>query len=149
VLRNRKFIELDHFQISKSCIKELDNVISFIKIFFKGGPPKVILEMVNRKFTLNDLDSLPSGVSLFLQESLYSCKINPPGDWPVEAYILIEREDLAKLFTGYQIRTLNQNVGPEEVLILVLKSSLQISDLYTILVKDFLKGNRKILRNLI
>jgi anaphase-promoting complex subunit 1 len=98
-------------------MKELDNVIAFIKVFFKSGPPKVILEMVKREFTLNDLDSLPSGVSLFFQESLYSCKINPPGDWPREAYVLIEREDLAKLFTGCQIRTLNQNIGPEEVLI--------------------------------
>lgn len=115
VLRNRSFIELDDFQISKSCIKELDNIIAFFKVFFKSGPQKVVLEMVKRKFTLNDLDMLPSGLSIFLQEFLYACKMDPPGDWPFEAYILIEREDLAKLFTGYQVRGLNHTIESEEV----------------------------------
>lgn len=115
VFRNRKFIELDIFQISKSCIIELDNIISFFKVFFESGPQKVILEMVKRNFSLNDLDTLPSGISLFLQESLYACKIDPPGDWPVEAYILIEREDLAILFTGYQVRGVNYTIESDEV----------------------------------
>ena len=149
VLRNRKLIELDHIQIPKSCIKELDNVASFINVFFKSGPQKVILEMVKRHFTLSDLDALPSGVSLFLQESLYTCKIDPPGDWSADAYILIEREELAKLFIGYQIKGLNQRIGPQEVFIFVFKTSWQISVHYTNLVKMFLKLNLKISMSLI
>jgi hypothetical protein len=149
VIRNRKLIELDHIHLAKSCIKELDNVASFINVFFKSGPQKVILEMVKRQFTLSDLDALPCGVSLFLQESLYTCKIEPPGDWSVDAYILIEREELAELFIGYQIRGLNQRVGPEEVFIFVFNSSWQISVHYTKVVKMFLKPKLKISMNFV
>lgn len=131
MMRHRKFIEMDDLQISKSCIKELDNIIAFLKAFFKNGPKKVVLEMVKRSFTLNDLDMLPSAVSLFLQESLYTCKIDPPGDWPLEAYILIEREDLAKLFVGYQIEGFRHTIEPEEVIM----SGLKIGDRYWIVIR--------------
>ena len=115
VLKDGKLLKVDDSNISKTCIRELDNLVSFFKAFFHSGPQKVVLEMAKRSFTLNDLDALPSGVSLFLQESLYACKVDPPGDWPVEAYILIEREDLAKLFTGHQIRGLNNTIEQDEV----------------------------------
>ena len=119
VIKQRSYIEIENFNITKTSIKELDNIVSFMSAFFKSGPQAVVLEMARRCFSLNDLDTLPSGVSLFFQESLYSCKIDPPGDWPLEAYILIEREDLAKLFLDHQIRGLNHKIEKEEVCSLV------------------------------
>ena len=38
---------------------------------------------------------LPAGISLILNDAIYSCRTNPPADWPEAAYRLIVRQDLA------------------------------------------------------
>eukprot|EP00257_Ricinus_communis_P020956 XP_015580327.1 anaphase-promoting complex subunit 1 [Ricinus communis] len=56
-----------------------------------------VLAMVGEKFGLQQLDSLPSGVSLPLRHVLDKCRESPPTDWPAAAYVLLGREDLAML----------------------------------------------------
>ncbi|KAJ3676348.1 hypothetical protein LUZ60_003760 [Juncus effusus] len=54
-----------------------------------------ILAMVGERFGRQHLDLLPVGVSLPLRHVLDKCRESPPPDWPVSAYMLIGREDLA------------------------------------------------------
>ncbi|XP_010067541.2 anaphase-promoting complex subunit 1 isoform X5 [Eucalyptus grandis] len=54
-----------------------------------------VLAMVGEKFGLQQLDSLPPGVSLPLRHALDKCRESPPTDWPAAAYVLLGREDLA------------------------------------------------------
>nr|POE46089.1 anaphase-promoting complex subunit 1 [Quercus suber] len=54
-----------------------------------------VLAMVGENFGLQQLDSLPSGVSLPLRHALDKCRESPPSDWPAAAYVLLGREDLA------------------------------------------------------
>lgn len=54
-----------------------------------------VLAMVGEKFGLQQLDSLPSGMSLPLRHALAKCRESPPTGWPAAAYILLGREDLA------------------------------------------------------
>ncbi|XP_050212163.1 anaphase-promoting complex subunit 1 isoform X2 [Mercurialis annua] len=54
-----------------------------------------VLAMVGERFGLQQLDLLPSGVSLPLRHVLDKCRESPPTDWPAAAYVLLGREDLA------------------------------------------------------
>ncbi|XP_052185110.1 anaphase-promoting complex subunit 1 [Diospyros lotus] len=54
-----------------------------------------VLAMVGEGFGLQQLDLLPSGVSLPLRHALDKCRESPPTDWPAAAYVLLGREDLA------------------------------------------------------
>ncbi|XP_027331009.1 anaphase-promoting complex subunit 1 isoform X2 [Abrus precatorius] len=54
-----------------------------------------VLAMVGERFGLQQLDSLPSGVSLPLRHALDKCRDSPPNDWPASAYVLLGRQDLA------------------------------------------------------
>ncbi|XP_033102759.1 anaphase-promoting complex subunit 1-like [Anneissia japonica] len=57
---------------------------------------RVIVYMSQMNFTLQDLQSLPFGVALPLQEAISECKKSPPSDWSEAAYVLIGRQDLSK-----------------------------------------------------
>ncbi|XP_061351686.1 anaphase-promoting complex subunit 1 [Gastrolobium bilobum] len=54
-----------------------------------------VLAMVGERFGLQQLDSLPSGVSLPLRHALDKSRDSPPNDWPASAYVLLGRQDLA------------------------------------------------------
>ncbi|KAG8651462.1 hypothetical protein MANES_07G131200v8 [Manihot esculenta] len=54
-----------------------------------------VLAMAGERFGLQQLDSLPSGVSLPLRHVLDKCRESPPTDWSAAAYVLLGREDLA------------------------------------------------------
>ncbi|MED6170431.1 hypothetical protein PIB30_030855 [Stylosanthes scabra] len=54
-----------------------------------------VLAMVGERFGLQQLDSLPSGISLPLRHALDKCRDSPPNDWPATAYVLLGRQDLA------------------------------------------------------
>ncbi|CAK7325887.1 unnamed protein product [Dovyalis caffra] len=54
-----------------------------------------VLAMVGERFGLQQLDLLPSGVSLPLRHALDKCRESPPTDWSAAAYVLLGREDLA------------------------------------------------------
>jgi hypothetical protein len=53
--------------------------------------------MVKLSFTLEDLDDLPFGIALPIREALRICQMNPPSAWPLAAYELLGRKDLAKM----------------------------------------------------
>ncbi|CAB4461982.1 unnamed protein product [Rhizophagus irregularis] len=74
----------------------------YIKLIYEGEKA-MIFEMVKFGFTSKDIESLPFGIALPLREAIRKCKENPPEDWPEAAYILIGREDLAKLKFGTPI----------------------------------------------
>lgn len=50
---------------------------------------RVVAELVQRKWTLAQLDTLPFGVALPLRQALQQCRNNPPDNWPREAYVLV------------------------------------------------------------
>jgi len=45
--------------------------------------------------TRRELLTLPAGIALLLNDAIYSCRSDPPSDWPEPAYRLIVRQDLA------------------------------------------------------
>lgn len=46
---------------------------------------------------MDNLQSLPVGITLNLKEALYRCRDNPESNWSAETYELIDRPDLASL----------------------------------------------------
>lgn len=56
---------------------------------------EVVLLMTQMDITNEVLNSLPYGLYLFFYDALWKCRENPPSNWPTEAYLLIQREDLA------------------------------------------------------
>lgn len=48
------------------------------------------------RWTGEDLDGLTFAVVVPLREAIRSCQLDPPDNWPVEAYNLIRRTDLAR-----------------------------------------------------
>jgi hypothetical protein len=45
--------------------------------------------------TRRELQTLPAGIALLLNDAIYSCRSDPPSNWPESAYRLIVRQDLA------------------------------------------------------
>ena len=60
----------------------------------------VVLAFVNARYGLHELDCLAFDVALPIREAIQMCRADPPSHWPVRAYELIEREDLAALARG-------------------------------------------------
>jgi hypothetical protein len=56
---------------------------------------ELVLLMVRQGWTPLVMETLPLGVALPLKEALLRCRHSPPLDWPVAAYALIGREDIA------------------------------------------------------
>ncbi|XP_010543717.1 PREDICTED: anaphase-promoting complex subunit 1 isoform X2 [Tarenaya hassleriana] len=65
---------------------------------YSSSEELTVLAMAGERFGLQQLDTLPSGVSLPLRHALDSCRESPPIDWPATAYVLLGREDLALSF---------------------------------------------------
>lgn len=59
-----------------------------------------LLSMESHKWTRQQVEDLPMGLALPLLEVLATCRTNPKGDWPPEAYHLIDREDIALQITS-------------------------------------------------
>ncbi|KAK9828929.1 hypothetical protein WJX72_002853 [[Myrmecia] bisecta] len=59
------------------------------------GAQKLVLAMVDKGWDLAEVDSLPMGVALPLREAMQRCRASPPAGWPVAAYVLIRRDDIA------------------------------------------------------
>lgn len=60
---------------------------------------RMVLFMTDLGMTLEELECLPIGLSLPFREAIFHCRYNPPSDWPEEPYVLIGRQDLAKLLS--------------------------------------------------
>lgn len=50
-----------------------------------------VLKMSSSGWTLQDVDALPAGIGLPIRHALFHCQLEPPTDWPDEAYRLINR----------------------------------------------------------
>ena len=59
-----------------------------------------VFAIVEEGLTQKDIEVLPFGVALPLQEAIAKCRVNPPSDWPVSAYTLIGRDDIAVQFSA-------------------------------------------------
>ncbi|KAG2188928.1 hypothetical protein INT44_004070 [Umbelopsis vinacea] len=60
----------------------------------------VVLLLISVGFNQGDLAKLPNNISKPIYDMLESYKSNPPADWPVEAYNMIGREDIAEQIKG-------------------------------------------------
>ena len=56
---------------------------------------EVILCMVWRNFTLDDLSTIPMGLALPIRECLRACRGVPNDQWPPEGFELVGREDVS------------------------------------------------------
>ena len=57
---------------------------------------RVILCLAQEGFAPKDLITLPTGISLLIQDCVTKCQYAPPTNWPVTAYDIIGREDIVK-----------------------------------------------------
>lgn len=60
----------------------------------------LILFLTHLGINNEDLNNLPLGVALPIREVILHCRKKPSSDWPVEAYTLIGRQDLAAAHAG-------------------------------------------------
>nr|XP_034193924.1 anaphase-promoting complex subunit 1 isoform X2 [Osmia lignaria] len=60
-----------------------------------------------------DLETLPTGISLVLKDIMYRCRERPPSNWPMQAYELVDRQDLAVLDKHIKFTASNQHVENE------------------------------------
>ena len=100
---------LDAIKCPRSCCKETFGVRARVvstffaeftqssKILESIPAQNLVVAMADAKFSFDELESLPVGISLPLQDALHSCRARPPDGWPVEAYRLVGRSDLALL----------------------------------------------------
>ncbi|XP_014469767.1 PREDICTED: anaphase-promoting complex subunit 1-like [Dinoponera quadriceps] len=58
---------------------------------------KIILLYHEMDMTKQDLETLPPAVSLIMRDVMHRCRECPPSNWPMRAYELIDRQDLAAL----------------------------------------------------
>ncbi|XP_078053194.1 anaphase promoting complex subunit 1 isoform X2 [Augochlora pura] len=58
---------------------------------------RIVLMYHEMGMTKKDLEILPPGISLLLKDVMYRCRERPPSNWPMQAYELIDRQDLAAL----------------------------------------------------
>lgn len=66
----------------------------------KDRAHKAILMLMERGITLADIHCLPISVASPLLEALRTAQNSPPSDWPPDAYLLVGRNDLAKMALG-------------------------------------------------
>ena len=57
----------------------------------------LVLAMARAKFYFDELDSLLPGIALPLHDAVQLCRARPPNAWPMGAYELVGRSDLALL----------------------------------------------------
>ncbi|KAI8824175.1 uncharacterized protein EV422DRAFT_309840 [Fimicolochytrium jonesii] len=60
-----------------------------------NGAVGLVQGMLEHSIDRNALATLTTGIGLPLQQAIDDCREDPPGDWSVDAYLLIGREDLA------------------------------------------------------
>lgn len=61
---------------------------------------RAISVMLECHMSADDIDRLPFGIAAPLREALRTCQNTPPADWDREAYMLIGRNDIAKMISG-------------------------------------------------
>ncbi|XP_076632222.1 anaphase promoting complex subunit 1 [Colletes latitarsis] len=74
---------------------------------------RIVLLYHEMGMTKKDLEILPPGVSLLLKDVMHRCRERPPSNWPMEAYELIDRQDLAALDKHLKSSRSNQHMDNE------------------------------------
>ncbi|XP_076165385.1 anaphase promoting complex subunit 1 isoform X2 [Ptiloglossa arizonensis] len=74
---------------------------------------RIVLLYHEMDMTKKDLEILPPGVSLLLKDVMYRCRERPPSNWPMEAYELVDRQDLAALEKHLKSSRSNQHMENE------------------------------------
>lgn len=83
-----------------SCIHWSRDIFFFYEILHEegsGGHERLLVEMIERKWGLAELERLPPGIAIPLHEAVRYCRASPPSDRPAAAYALACREDLAAM----------------------------------------------------
>ncbi|ORX59912.1 hypothetical protein BCR36DRAFT_408283 [Piromyces finnis] len=89
---------------------------------------KMILEMVKDKFYFKEIQCLPVGMMLNIMGKLEAYRKSPPNNWPPEAYILINRKDLAEQYYGIQSVQIQENIP-------ILQNNINNNDIHNICVE--------------
>lgn len=63
-----------------------------------------VLKMSSFGWTSSDVDALPPGVGLTLRYALFRCQLDPPTEWPDEAYKLVNRQDMCSSPSSQAVR---------------------------------------------
>ena len=61
----------------------------------QGRCENAIFRLVNSKVEVDLLNRVPLGMAAPIREAARTCQLAPPGNWPLEAYQIIGRNDLA------------------------------------------------------
>lgn len=93
-------------------------------ITYEARAESALLAMVEDGFSRVDLEALPFGVAIPLQDALISCRQNPKPSWPYRAFVLIGREDLFD-FNSLETKTVTPS-HPDVELVNEDRSLLQI-----------------------
>lgn len=70
----------------------------------------LVLKMSSCGWTREDLNALPAGIGLPLRYALFCCQLDPPTDWPDEAYKLINRQDMCQSPAGSAVQAMSSTV---------------------------------------
>lgn len=73
--------------------KNLSLSLSFFLLFLKFYSQKYLILDMKKE----DLKILPPAISLMIKDIMHRCRECPPPNWPMRAYELIDRQDLAAL----------------------------------------------------
>jgi anaphase-promoting complex subunit 1 len=66
----------------------------------KERAQKTVLKILERGVSLDDINRFPLSIASPLLEAIRTVQNSPPPDWPLDAYVLIGRNDLAKMALG-------------------------------------------------
>lgn len=61
---------------------------------------KTVLKILERGVSLADINRFPLSIASPLLEAIRTVQNSPPPEWPLDAYVLIGRNDLAKMALG-------------------------------------------------
>ncbi|KAK9766803.1 Anaphase-promoting complex subunit 1 [Basidiobolus ranarum] len=96
------------FVLNSNCCSQTRKICKLYRtlVTCKANPESLIKVMIEENFQHRNLDQLPFGISLPLREAIHYCRKKPSTNWPIDAYKLIGREDMAE-----QLRS---NLSPPE-----------------------------------
>ena len=94
--------EADHQLLIHDYVRDLDwtteKPLVPVALVLEPGRrhPAAVLKMSSFGWSLADVEALPAGIGLPLRHAIFRCQLDPPTDWPDEAYRLINRLDMCQ-----------------------------------------------------
>jgi len=82
---------------SRKICEQTIKIVKYLRLLCTDTE-KMILEMVKDNFLMKEIQCLPIGIQLSFLEIVEAYRKSPPRNWPPEAYLLINRRDLAEQF---------------------------------------------------